>query len=171
MPGRSGYSFFSSKPADAYVFARSACLRDIGSGSANSLICEPIVLKVRFSPRTWLQADFIQEQPLGSAGECLGLSVAVLGPIPFANVIDVLHCTHGRQGGGQVERVRTFADGALLAGIRRLRAKTSRWRPDAWILSRLGMFAQKLAVWLKPGCSVELTVEDQLRRLSRCKVA
>src|SRR5271163_320004 len=39
-PGRSHYSFFCTRPGDAFRYARAACLRDVAPGAANSLTCE-----------------------------------------------------------------------------------------------------------------------------------
>ena len=35
-------------------------MRDMEPGNINSLICEPVVLKVKFTERLWLQTDFVQ---------------------------------------------------------------------------------------------------------------
>lgn len=132
-------------------------------GQVNSLICEPVVLKVKFNERTWMQVDFIQDP--STADEPLGLSMAVLGPVVFANIVDILHCTHGRRLGCASESIRTFDDGTLLAGIRHLRSALSRRRPDAWLLKKLGIFTQSVTVKMAGGEVPELTSEDNLRRL------
>jgi hypothetical protein len=162
-PGRSNYSFFCTKAADAYRYARAACTRDM-SISVNSLICEPVVLKVKFNLRTWLQVDFIQEIRVSEEEEdLLAVSVAVLGPVPFSNVVDILHCTHGRRLGG--ESIRTFEDGTFLTSIQHLRDNLCRRRADSWVLKKLGIFTQTVGVRLAGGEVPELTSEDNLRRL------
>lgn len=165
QPGRSNYSFYCTKPQDAYTYARAACLRDIGPGNTNSLICEPVVLKVKFTPRTWIQVDFIQENP-----DCPeSMSVAVLGPVPFLNIMDVLHCTHGRRLGCGVESIRTFEDGSLMDGIRHLRAKLKQNRPDAWLLRKLGLWTQDLGVKIAGGQVPDLTADDYVRKLRQVR--
>jgi hypothetical protein len=80
-PGRNSYSFFTTRAQDAYAYARAACIRDIKPDSINSLICEPVVLRVRFTARTWLQVDFLQNEgevarrpkPRPSPRQCLAL--------------------------------------------------------------------------------------------------
>lgn len=168
-PGRSNYSFFCTRPSDAYRFARSACLRDVRPGVINSLICEPVVLKVRFTARTWLQVDFVQEKN-NEDEEDSGLSVAVLGPVPFSSIVDVLHCTHGRRLGSGAESIRTFEDGTLMTGIRTLREKLRHGRPDAWVLSKLFGLKQRVDVALTGGEVPEVTLEDDLRRLRQQQV-
>src|SRR4029453_13951739 len=111
----------------AYAYARAACLRDIGPGAANSLTSEAVVIKVRFTVRTWMQADFAQDMPAGPSEERAELSVAVLGPIPSSQIVEVLHCSHeGRLASNTplTPPVRSFADGSLREGIGRLRLKT-----------------------------------------------
>jgi hypothetical protein len=167
-PGRSGYTFYTADAADAYSYARAACLRDTGRGAANSLLAEPVVLKVRFSARTWIQADFVQEMPVWPYQDHQELSVAVLGPVPCANIVEVLHCCHGRKFTAGTLAVRTFADGTFHHGIQRLRGKTCHFRLDAFLLLRLGSLWRKLLVWLRGRQALEVTTADELRRL--CQV-
>jgi len=139
-------------------------MRDVQPGVVNSLTCEPVVLKVRFNARTWMQVDFVQElNP--SDGDPLSLSVAVLGPVPVANVFDVLHCTHSGRRLNAGEPIRSFDDGTLIAGIQHLREKLAARRPDAWVLKKLGIFTQKVGVRLAGGEVPDLTHDDYLRRL------
>lgn len=167
-PGRSNYSFFCTRAADAFTYARAACLRDISPGSVNSLTCEPVVLKVKINARTWLQVDFIKGAG-ASEDDDSGLSIAVLGPISSTFLVDVLHCTHGRRLGCASESIRTFEDGTFLAGIYQLREKLGQKRPDAWMLKHLGGFHQTLTVRLAGGEVPELTLEDSLRRLRQVR--
>jgi hypothetical protein len=161
-PGRSGYSFYCSSPEEAFTYARAACLRDIGPHNLNSLVSEPVVLKVRFNERSWMQADFVQ--PVTRPETRTSLSVAVLGPIPMVHIEEVLHCNHGRRDG---QSIRTFDDRCLREGIRRLRRKTAKFRLDAWLLVKFGHWTRSAAVWLRGGKgTTELTTADQLRRLS-----
>lgn len=173
-PGRSNYSFFCTRPADAYRYARAASMRDMSPGAVNSLICEPVVLKVRFNTRTWAQVDFIQEigfvEEEENAALSVGLSIAVLGPVQFASIVDILHCSHGRRLGCASESIRTFDDGTLMQGIRHLREKLCKKRADAWVLKRLGVFTQTVGTKLKGGEVPELTFEDNLRRLRQSQV-
>lgn len=171
-PGRSNYSFFCTRPADAYRYARAASMRDMTPGAVNSLICEPVVLKVRFNVRTWLQVDFIQEIGFVEEDETTspGLSIAVLGPVLFANIVDILHCSHGRRLGCASESVRIFDDGTLMQGIRHLRESLCKKRADAWVLKRLGLFTQTVGTKLLGGEMPELTLEDNLRRLRQSQV-
>ncbi len=163
-PGRNNYSFFCTRPEDAFAYARTACLRDIGPDAFNSLICEPVVLKVKFTARTWLQADFLQNE-----GD--GLSVAVLGPVLVSNIVEVLHCNHGARGlAGGFERIRTFEDGEFLRNIRHLRESLQKKRVDMWLLRKLGFMADKVGVTLKGGEVPALTHDDQLRKLRQRSV-
>ena len=167
-PGRSGYSFYTTDPHSAYAYARAACLRDIGPGSANSLTSEAVVVKVRFTARTWMQADFVQEMPAGPSEERTELSVAVLGPIPCPYIVEVLHCSHeGRLASNTPlsTPVRTFADGSLRQGIRRLRLKTDHFRLDAYLLLRFGILWRKLMAFAVGKKPLEVTAGDELRRL------
>lgn len=68
-PGRSNYSFFCTKPSTALTYGRASCLRDMANSSVNSLISEPVVLKVRFNKRTWFQVDFWQAVNPGNLDE------------------------------------------------------------------------------------------------------
>ena len=61
-------------------------------GQVNSLTSEPVVLKVVFNARTWMQVDFIQELNPGD-DDRLSLSVAALGPISVASIVDIMHCS------------------------------------------------------------------------------
>lgn len=180
LPGRSGYSFFSSNEDDALNFARNACLRDIRAGASNSLTCEPVVLKVRFNARTWIQVDFVYEASKRGAmgagslncedeghGTTSPLLAAVLGPIPFSNIVAVLHCSHGRRNEQDGQPVRTFSDGTLMEGIRRLRRKTSHWRLDSWLLKHLQQYCHRLNVLLHGKSATEVTTADELNRLSQ----
>lgn len=167
-PGRSGYSFFTTNPHSAYAYGRAACLRDIGPGSANSLTSEAVVIKVRFTARTWMQADFVQEMPAGPSDERTELSVAVLGPIPCAQIVEVLHCGHeGRLASNTplTPAVRTFADGSLLRGTRRLKGKTRHFRLDAYLLLKLGTWWRRLMAFGSGSRPLEVTTSDELRRL------
>lgn len=167
QPGRSGYSFFCSNAEDAFNYARNACLRDIRAGASNSLTCEPVVLKVSFNERTWIQVDFIQEIANHNASRQAGFSVAVLGPVSSANITQVKHCSHGRRREAEAESVRTFADGKLLAGIKNLKRKTSSWRLDAWLLKTCQQAAGKVSTFLTGKQMPELSLLDELTRLSQ----
>lgn len=136
--------------------------------SVNSLICEPVVLKVKFNLRTWLQVDFIQEIRFNEEEEDVLVSIAVLGPVPFSNIVDILHCTHGRRLGG--ESIRTFEDGTFLTSIQHLRDNLCRRRADTWVLKKLGFFTQTVGVRLAGGEVPDLTSEDNLRRLRQNQV-
>jgi hypothetical protein len=168
-PGRSNYSFFCTRAADAFTYARAACMRDISPGSVNSLTCEPVVLKVKINSRTWLQVDFIKDMGSGEQIEEGGLSVAIVGPISSSFLVDVLHCMHGRRLGCTSESTRTFEDGTFLVAIYNLRDKLNRKRPDAWVMKHLGSFSQSMSVRLSGGEVPELTLEDSLRRLRQVR--
>lgn len=147
-------------------------MRDIGPGAFNSLICEPVVLKVRFSSRTWLQVDFIKianelsEDEDKDAQPPLIFTMAVLGPVLSTSVVDVLHCTHGKRFGSGSESFRTFDDeGVFAKSIRHLRETLTKKRPDAWLLKKLGLMQQSIEVKLAGGECPELTSDDHLRKL------
>ncbi len=148
-PGRNQYSFFCTSAQDAYTYARAACMRDIGPNSFNSLICEPVVLRVRFNARTWLQVDFLK---LTSGEEATSpcFTAAVLGPVTCTSIVDVLHCTHGRRL-GSAETVRTFEDGTFIESIRHLKDKLGKNRLDSWLLKKLGFMRQTVEVRLAGG--------------------
>ncbi|MBU6450180.1 MAG: hypothetical protein KGS72_00260 [Cyanobacteria bacterium REEB67] len=175
-PGRNNYSFFCTRAEDAFAYARTACLRDIGPDAFNSLICEPVVLKAKFTARTWLQVDFLQspqndtaEQKKTARSE--GLTVAVLGPTLVSNIVEVLHCNHAGKGlAGGLDRIRTFEDGEFLRNIRHLRDSLQKKRPDMWLLRKLGFMADKVGVTLKGGEVPALTHDDQLRKLRQRSV-
>jgi hypothetical protein len=164
LSGRSGYSFFSSDPEDAFNYARSACLRDIKLGAANSLSCEPVVLKVRFNARAWIQVDFLKE--ILSFGKP-ALLAFVLGPIPSVNIAAVLHCAHGRNTALESQKIRTFADGRLMDGIRKLRLEADKKRLDAWLLAQAQQCGRNINSWLGIEVSPELTAADELHRLAQ----
>ena len=165
-PVGADYSFFCTKASDAYTHARAACLRDIQPGQVNSLTCEPVVLKVVFNARTWMQVDFIQELNPGD-DDRLSLSVAALGPISVASIVDIMHCTHGTRRLGAGESVRSFEDGSLIAGIHHLKDKFTERRPDAWILKKLGIFTQRVGVKMTGGEMPDLKDSDFLRKLKQ----
>lgn len=159
-PGRSNYSFFSTRAQDAYAYARNACVRDIKPDTFNSLICEPVVLRVRFTARTWLQVDFVQQEADGS------MTMAVLGPVHTSNVVEILHCNHSsKRLMGGFERMRTFEDGEFLSSIRHLRESLQKKRMDVWLLRKLGFVADKVGVTLKGGEVPALTPTDHIRKL------
>ena len=143
-------------------------MRDIGPHSFNSLISEPVVLKVKFNSRTWLQVDFLK---LSKAEDTTAqvFEAAVLGPISCTNVVDVLHCTHGRRLGG-AESKRTFEDGTFLSSIRHLKEKLGANRMDSWLLKKLGFVRQTVEVRLSGGEVPELTSDDHLRKLRQSQV-
>jgi hypothetical protein len=169
-PGRGDFSFFCTRASEAYTYARAACLRDLAQFGVNSLICEPVVLKVSFNARTWVQVDFIQELNPNDADEKSAVALAVLGPVAHSNITDVLHCTHNRRL-GQSESIRSFEDGTLIEGIKHLRDKLAQNRVDAWMLQKLGLLTQKVSVSLKGGEVPDLTFEDYLRRLKQTQVS
>jgi hypothetical protein len=162
-PGRSNYSFFCSKADIALKYARAAILRDMANYSPNSLICEPVVLKVRFNIRTWLQVDFWQSDNPGHPDDKNNLSLAVLGPISADLINDVIHCNHGRRLNAGITAPLT--NEALYESLQRLREKLIKRRADAWILKRLGGLSQNISVQLTGGNVPELTFADNLRRL------
>ncbi len=145
-------------------------MRDTLPGTVNSLTVEPVVLRVRFTQRTWVQVDFVQEI-ITRDEEGAHLNVAVLGPVPSTAIIDVLHCMHGRRLGSSSESIRSFDDARVLAGIQHLREKLRMKRPDAWVLKNLGMFTQSLSVSFAGGEMPDLTFEDSLRRLRQVRVS
>ncbi len=166
-PGRSGYSFFSNNEEAAYDYAKNACLRDARTGATNSLICEPVVLKVRFNERSWIQVDFVTRQRPAAGGRPEELSIAVLGPIPSIAIVAITHCLHARSNMGKCKPVRSFADGTLTAGTRRLRQKADLWRLDAWLLERLQHSTYQMSLLLSGHRTVALTATDELHRLSQ----
>ncbi len=167
-PGRSNYSFFCSKENIALRYARAASLRDMASYSANSLICEPVVLKVRFNKRTWLQVDFWQADNPGNNDEKDNLSLAILGPISADLITDVLHCNHGRRLSSGIAG--SLANEAILENLQHLREKLSQRRADSWLLKQLGSFSQELTVRLAGGDVPQLTFADTLRKLRQLSV-
>jgi hypothetical protein len=96
----------------------------------------------------------------------LSLSAAVLGPVPVANIIEVLHCTHIGRKLGVGESVRSFEDGKLLSSIQHLKDKLAQKRPDAWALKKLGLLTQNMSTRQVP----DLTDDDYLRRLRQGQV-
>jgi hypothetical protein len=163
--GRNGYSFFCNTAAEAMAYARAASVRD-GGHSANSLISEPVVLKVKFNERTWLQVDFIKESaggPAPSPGpqQAARLTFAVLGPINCSSIVAVEGCTHGAQA---QRSVRSFADGTLCRGIKRLRSTCSPDRLDACLLKKLCGYWRDFSMRIR-GTPVEVSESDQIRRL------
>jgi hypothetical protein len=159
-PGRNNYSFFCTRGQDAYAFARAACIRDFKPENINSLAVEPVVLKVKFTCRTWLQVDFLQKDSEGQ-----GITAAVLGPIPVGEIVEVLHCHHGQKKmlmgiGG----IRTF-EGEFLEDIQHLKETLQAKRMDMWLLRKLGLVADKVGVTLKGGEVPSLTHLDQIRKL------
>ena len=159
-PGRSNYSFYSTRQQDAYNYARAACIRDLQPDSTNSLTSEPVVLRIKFNQRTWLQVDFVQKEP-----DSNGLTIAVLGPVHTSNVVEVLHCNHGVKRLSSTLSIKTFEDGEFLASIQRLRENLQKRRIDMWVIRKLGFVADKVGVTLKGGEVPALTHNDQLRKL------
>ncbi len=166
-PGRTEYSFFCTNAADAYTYARAACMRDLGPDSFNSLICEPVVLKVKFTSRTWLQVDFIQVLSVSAEHDSPTYSVAVLGPVPSSFIWDIFHCTHGRRLRDGNYSTKTFEDGTFADNIRHLKETLAKNRPDAWLLKKLGLMRQKMEVKLSGGEVPEVTFDDQLKKLKK----
>lgn len=162
-PGRSHYSFFCTKPRTALTYARAACSRDMSAYAINSLICEPVVLKVRFNKRIWLQVDFWQPVNPGNADAKDNLSLAVLGPISTDYIEDVLYCSHGRRlkTGGMT----SLESQALLASIQQLREKLMKGRADIWMIRKMGSFSQNVSAQLSGGTVPDLTFIDNLKRL------
>jgi hypothetical protein len=167
-PGRSNYSFFCSKASMALKYARAASLRDMANYSANSLICEPVVLKIRFNKRTWLQVDFWQSDNPSNTEEKDNLSLAILGPISADLITDILHCNHGRHLNSGVSD--SLTNEALVENLQRLREKLTQRRVDSWVLRQLGSLSQGLTVRLSGGNVPELTFADTLRRLRQLSI-
>ncbi|MBC7998820.1 MAG: hypothetical protein IAF58_12800 [Leptolyngbya sp.] len=143
-------------------------MRDLGPGSFNSLILEPVVLKVRFTARTWLQVDFIQDEGATEDDDSLGHIMAVLGPVPCGSVVDVLHCMHGRRLSGS--EIRSFEDGSVMEGIRQLKVTLTKDRLDGWLLKNMGILSRRVGVSLKGGEVPDVTLEDEVRRLRQLQV-
>jgi len=168
-PGRSNYSFFCTKPGTALTYGRASCLRDMANCSVNSLIGEPVVLKVRFNKRIWLQVDFWQAVNPGNLDEKGNLSLAVLGPISTDFIADVLFCCHGRRLRSGSGTINYLNDQALFNSIQLLREKLIQRRPDTWALRHLGVFSQNVSTRLTGGMVPELTCADNLRRLRQVR--
>jgi hypothetical protein len=165
-PGRNQHSFFTTSAKAAYAYARASCIRDHMPGSVNSLAAEPVVMKVKFNARTWVQVDFIQPIQL-EGGKVERLTLAVLGPVTCNNIVDILHCTHGRRLGVSIESIKTFADGTFLDSIRSLKEKLQQKRLDGWLLKKLGLMEQEVMVYLGGGNVPELSSDDQIRKLKQ----
>ncbi len=165
-PGRNQHSFFTTSAKAAYAYARASCIRDQMPGSVNSLAAEPVVMKVKFNVRTWVQVDFIQPIKL-EGGKVERLTLAVLGPVACSNIVDILHCTHGRRLGVSIESIKTFADGTFLDSIRHLKEKLQQKRVDGWLLKKLGLMEQEVMVYLGGGNVPELSSDDQIRKLKQ----
>jgi hypothetical protein len=161
-PGRSNYSFFCTKASTALTYARAACMRDMTNRSINSLICEPVVLKVRFNKRTWMQVDLCQPANPGNTEEKSNLSLAVLGPISTDFIVNILYCVHGRKLHSGFDTLKTQA---LVVELQQLREKLIKRRADAWVLRRLGGISQTLNSTLAGGLVPELTLIDCVKRL------
>jgi hypothetical protein len=144
-------------------------MRDMGPNSFNSLICEPVVLKVRFNARTWIQVDFIQDEAQKDE-ESTGLTMAVLGPVPCGSIVDVLHCMHGRRLGGGAETIRSFEDGRVMEGIRHLKETLMKDRLDSWFMKHMGMWSRRVGTSLKGGEVPDVTLDDEVRRLRQLQV-
>lgn len=143
-------------------------MRDMGSGSYNSLICEPVVLKVRFNARTWIQVDVIQDESAHNE-EATGLIMAVLGPVPCGSIVEVLHCTHGRRLAG-AETIRSFEDGRVMQGIRHLKETLMKDRLDGWFIKHMGILSRRVGTSLKGGEVPDVTLDDEVRRLRQLQV-
>lgn len=127
-------------------------------------------MKVKFNARTWVQVDFIQPIPQPQSDDMVKeerLTLAVLGPVASTNIVDVLHCTHGRRLGVSIESIKTFADGSFLESIRNLKEKLQQKRVDAWILKKLGLMEQEIMVALGGGNVPDLSTDDQIRKLKQ----
>jgi hypothetical protein len=144
-------------------------MRDMGPGSFNSLICEPVVLKVRFNARTWIQVDFIQDESAHD-DEATGLIMAVLGPVPCGSIVDVLHCMHGRRLGNGAETIRSFEDGRVMQGIRHLKETLMKDRLDGWFIKHMGILSRRVGTSLKGGEVPDVTLDDEVRRLRQLQV-
>ena len=142
-------------------------MRDMEPGNINSLICEPVVLKVKFTERTWLQVDFVKPTNPNEDSEIDCLSVAALGPISTANIVEVMHCTHGRRLGCGTETIKTFADGKFLESIQQLKETPTKKRFDGWLLKKIGLMKQSVSTKLAGGEVPELTSDDHLRKLRK----
>lgn len=161
-PGRSHYSFFCTKAGTALTYARAACMRDMTNHNINSLICEPVVLKVRFNKRNWLQVDFWQPVNPGNTDEKGNLSLAVLGPISTDFIVSILYCGHGRKLHSGFGSLKTRT---LVAELQQLREKLIKRRADAWVLKQLGGFSQTVSSKLSGGIVPDLTLVDSVKRL------
>ncbi|MDX2107043.1 MAG: hypothetical protein SFY67_11625 [Candidatus Melainabacteria bacterium] len=166
-PGRNQHSFFTTSAKAAYAYARASCIRDLMPGSVNSLSAEPVVMKVKFNARTWVQVDFIQPILQLEEGKEERLTLAVLGPVLCNNIVDILHCTHGRRLGVSIESIKTFADGTFLESIRHLKEKLQQKRVDGWLLKKLGLMEQEIMVYLGGGNVPELSSDDHIRKLKQ----
>lgn len=145
-------------------------MRDVDPDRVNSLVCEPVVLKIKFTERSWLQVDFVSPTNPNENSQIDCLSIAVLGPISSQNIVEVLHCTHGQRLGNPGERIKTFADGKFRESIQKLKEKLDKKRLDGWLLKKIGLMKQKVSVKLAGGEVPDLTNDDHLRKLRQNQI-
>lgn len=93
MPGRSGYVFLCAKPEDAFLYARTAALRDVKDNVSNSIVCEPVVLTVGFDVELFKQLELAFSTTSNS------LYFATSTPVPVSAITQVAHCMHELKSG------------------------------------------------------------------------
>jgi hypothetical protein len=164
LPGRGGLTFFTTRLTDAHAYAHVACMRDAAVQPRNSLTGEPVVLKVAFDETCWRQVDFIQ-----ASTNCLtdgreGLNLAVVDAIDSLRVVDVLYCSHILSKPCE-QPIRSFADGRLMEGIRRLRGGDEAERPEVIAMRKVASIRRMVSEKVAGARSTELTYADQVRKL------
>lgn len=164
-PGRSGLIFLCTRAKDAHAYAHVACLRDKRPPVQNSLVQEPVILKIRVDQTLWQKVDYIQKINQVSEGFTPAYTVAMAEAIDISAIFDVLFCNHGCQLIAAEQGVRSFDDGKLLAGIRRLRSDDMQQSPTVQAVRKVISAKQTVYDKISGVQSIELTYEDELRRL------
>ncbi len=99
IPGKGNLNFFCTNMFQAYNYARIACLRDLANtelnNPPNSMMLEPVVLKVRFGLLLWNQVDFVHL--LFQSPDETRANIGVNGKIASSSIEAVLFCKHNRK--------------------------------------------------------------------------
>jgi hypothetical protein len=164
-PGRSGLIFLCTRAKDAHAYAHVASLRDKKPPIQNSLVQEPVIIKIKVDRALWQTVDYIQKINQVSPGFTPAYTVAFAEPIKIESIFDILYCNHACQLIAAEQGVRSFDDGKLLAGIRRLRADDMQQSNTVQAMRKVISAKQAVYEKISGVQSIELTHDDELRRL------
>ena len=165
MAGKGDLTFFCTSLFQAFAHAKIACLRDSRSQNdhlkPNSLITEPVILKVKFSTQLWNQVEFVNV--LFESPDEIRADIGVIGNISSAYIESVLFCKHGRklQEIAEIDHVSNFY------AINKLRKLIQQRSAEEMILKSLYGLSQNISQKFNSNQLPKLKIVDHFQCLKR----